>query len=599
MQPSRASLIASLDIGSSAVKAGLVSADGRLHHVCSVAYPTSNLPAGEQHADDWWRAFVAVLQGWWSAGVHADSIAALTFSGQMQDLITLDAQGEPVRPAILYSDARAGAAALEIEQRLGRDEIHRVTRNPFNGASVLPKLLHLRTQESPAWARIRRIAVGAKDHVIGRLTGRHVTDPTTAATTGLYDIERGAWATDWLATLGLDAALLPELLDAGARAGGVTAAAAASTGLRLDCPVLCGLGDAAATTLGAGLVDASQCYAYLGTSGWVARVSDRWNAPGVPLFVLPYLDEPRLPEARLDEPLLDESRLPEPRLPEAQLDKAQPDKARLHAPQPDAARPGARPPDPRQLDEVRCGEAVEEGRGQGRGDGLGVKRGEGFDERRGARRLAAPRRILIGPVSNAGLVHRWALELLDAADSASDEQRYAAFEREVAAALPDPRLLFLPYLASERLPVATDGPLGTVTGMSAATTRAQLMRAALEGVSLSLRWSMELLQAQPAAELVVVGGATRSAVWMQTLTDVFDTPLRVPAQADMLACLGAAATAAVALGWCDRVEAFVLRPADGSVFYMPDPDAAASMRHKSVAFRRLQAAVAGLAATGQ
>ena len=584
MQPSRASLIASLDIGSSAVKAGLVSADGRLHHVCSVAYPTSNLPAGEQHADDWWRAFVAVLQGWWSAGVHADSIAALTFSGQMQDLVTLDAQGEPVRPAILYSDARAGAAALEIEQRLGRDEIHRVTRNPFNGASVLPKLLHLRTQESAAWVRTRRIAVGAKDHVIGRLTGRHVTDPTTAATTGLYDIERGAWATDWLATLGLDAALLPELLDAGARAGGVTAAAAASTGLRLDCPVLCGLGDAAATTLGAGLVDASQCYAYLGTSGWVARVSDRWNAPGVPLFVLPYLDEPRLPEARLDEP---------------QLDKAQPDKARLHAPQPDAARPGARPPDPRQLDEVRCGEAVEEGRGQGRGDGLGVKRGEGFDERRGARRLAAPRRILIGPVSNAGLVHRWALGLLDAADSASDEQRYAAFEREVAAALPDPRLLFLPYLASERLPVATDGPLGTVTGMSAATTRAQLMRAALEGVSLSLRWSMELLQAQPAAELVVVGGATRSAVWMQTLADVFDTPLRVPAQADMLACLGAAATAAVALGWCDRVEAFVLRPADGSVFYMPDPDAAASMRHKSVAFRRLQAAVASLAATGQ
>ena len=588
-QPSRASLIASLDIGSSAVKAGLVSADGRLHHVRSVAYPASNLPAGEQHADDWWRAFVAVLQGWWSAGVHADSIAALTFSGQMQDLITLDAQGEPVRPAILYSDASAGAAALEIEQRLGRDEIHRVTRNPFNGASVLPKLLHLRAQESAAWARTRRIAVGAKDFVIGRLTGRHVTDPTTAATTGLYDIERGAWATDWLATLGLDAALLPELLDAGARAGGVTAAAAASTGLRLDCPVLCGLGDAAATTLGAGLVDASQCYAYLGTSGWVARVSDRWNAPGVPLFVLPYLDEPRL----------DEARLPEPRLDEPQLDKVQPDKARLHAPQPDAARPGARLPDPRQLDEVRRGEAVQEGRGQGRGDGLGAERGEGFDERRGARRLVAPRRILIGPVSNVGLVHRWALGLLDAADGASDEQRYVAFEREVAAALPDPRLLFLPYLASERLPVATDGPQGTVTGMSAATTRAQLMRAALEGVSLSLRWSMELLQAQPAAELVVVGGATRSAVWMQTLADVFDTPLRVPAQADMLACLGAAATAAVALGWCDRVEAFVRRPADGSVFYMPDPDAAASMRHKSVAFRRLQAAVAGLAATGQ
>lgn len=542
--PVGGTVIASFDIGSSAVKAGLVSADGALHHACSVAYPASNLPAGGLDANDWWRAFVVVLQRWWSEGVPADSIAALTFTGQMQDLIALDAQGEPVRPAILYSDGRAGAEAVDIERQLGRDEIHRITRNPFNGASVLPKLLHLRRHEASAWARTHRIAVGAKDVVIARLTGRLVTDPTTAATTGLYDIERGAWATGWLAALGLDAALLPELLPAGEIVGGVTGQAAAATGLRPGCPVLCGLGDAAATTLGAGVVDASHCYAYLGTSGWVARVSDRWNPPGAPLFVLPYL-------AALAAP---------PALPSLSPVAASPwTSPSAHRPDPPPGpRPTADPPPAR-----------------------------------------GPRRILIGPVSNAGLVHRWALGLLDAPDAASDAQRYAAFEREVAAAAPDPRLLFLPYLAGERLPVATDGPQGTITGLSAATTRAQLMRAALEGVSLSLRWSMELLQAQPAGALVVVGGATRSAVWMQILADVFDTPLRVQAQADMLACLGAAASAAVALGWCERVEDLVRHAAGGSTLYTPDPNAAVSMREKSASFRRLQAAVASLAEAGE
>jgi xylulokinase len=496
MKPT-AHLVACFDIGSSAVKACLVSADGVAQRPCSVAYPLPTLPAGEQDPGDWWRAFARVLQIWWAAGADPADIAALTFSGQMQDLIALDAQGEPVRPAILYGDARAGDAARMIEQRLGADEIHRVTRNPFNAASVLPKMLHLREGEAAAWARTAKVLLGAKDFITLRLTGHAVTDPTTAATTGLFDIEQGQWAQAWLSELGLDADLLPELLEAGDRVGEVTPQAADETGLRAGCAVFCGLGDAAATTLGAGIVDASQCYAYLGTSGWVARISGRWNPPGAPLFVLP------------------------------------------------------------------C--------------------------------LAPQRRIVIGPVSNAGLVHRWALGMLDDVPGASEAQRYAAFEREVAAAPPDARLLFLPYLASERLPVLTQAPQGTLTGLSAATTRGQIMRAALEGVALSLHWSFDLLQQQPPRELFVVGGATRSAAWMQIMADVFDTSLLVARDADLLPCLGAAATAAAALGWCDNAETFLRQRASSeAIEYRPDLAAATMLRRKSFAFRRLQAAVAGL-----
>lgn len=507
--------IASFDIGSSAVKAVLVTPDARMHLAHTVSY--RSLPAdSEQDAEDWWLAFCEVLQNWWAQGVLPSSVAAITFSGQMQCLLPLDGQGSALRQAVLHTDARAGEQALRITQELGADEIHRVTRNPFSATSVLPKLLHLREHEPEVWARTARVLVGAKDFIALRLTGRAVTDPTTAATTGMFDIERETWSHDWLIALGLKP-VLPELLTAHARVGAVSPQAAALTGLHAGCPVLCGFGDAAATTLGAGVTDASQCYAYLGTSGWVARLvtrpfdtlSDRFNSPGAPLFVLPYLPT------------------------------------------------------------------------------LGG---------------AAPRRILIGPISNAGAVHRWALDWLNDADHLSQAQRYAQFEQAVASAPFDANLLFLPYLNGERLPVNSAAGQGALVGLAMHTSRPQMMRAALEGVSLSLRWAFDLLQADavcgsgPGRELVVVGGATRSAAWMQILANTFDAPLRIAADADLLPCLGAAATAAAALGWSASPEDFVRQrqqdkahSAEHSV--LPNAQAALNMQAKSVRWRALQAAV--------
>jgi xylulokinase len=451
--------IASFDIGSSAVKAVLVTREGQMQLAHTVSYRNAAVNS-QQHPQDWWWAFCEVLQLWWTQGLSPSRIAALTFSGQMQSLIALDAHGDVLCPAWLHTDARAGDAAARITEQIGADEIHRVTRNPFNATSVLPKLLHLSEHQAAVWEQTKHVLVGAKDFITYRLTAHAVTDPTTAATTGMFDIERGVWAHQWLADLGLKC-VLPDVLNADAHVGVVSAQAAATTGLAAGCPVLCGMGDAAATTLGAGVSDVSQCYAYLGTSGWVARVSDQFNPPGAPLFVLPYL-----------------------------------------------------PPT---------------------SNGLA-------------------RRILIGPISNAGAVHRWALAWLNASAEVTEAERYALFEQAVAAAPFDPALMFLPYLNSERLPVNSSAGQGAVVGMSMDTTRDQLMRAALEGVSLSLRWALDLLRtdANPgpakAKELIVVGGATRSAQWMQILANCFGAPLHIPPDADLLPCLGAAATAAAALG---------------------------------------------------
>ncbi|MDB5820229.1 MAG: xylulose kinase [Rhizobacter sp.] len=556
------SFIAAFDIGSSAVKAVLVSRDGRLSFERTVAYPAQAAvhASGEQDPEVWWQAFVEVLSGWWAQGVEPRSIAALGFSGQMQCMAPIDEAGLPVRAAVLHADARAQTQADALVALVGEAEIYRVTRNPFNAASVWPKLRWLVEHEPEAAARTRHVLVGAKDLLIGRLTGRWVTDATTAATTGLFDIERGDWALDWMERSGLPRDWLPEIVASDEAAGVVSAAATSETGLWTGCPVVTGLGDAAATTLGAGVVDAGQSYAYLGTSGWVARVSADFNPPGAPLFVLPYLD--------------------------------------------------------------------------------------------------ANRRIRIGPISNAGNVHRWALGLMDGQGDAAtvgDEQAmqrpgdadatpsvrvaasidtpaafaafaafaayaaYAAFDASIAATASDPNLLFLPYLGGERFPVTTSGGTGTYYGLSASTSRPQMMRAALEGVSLSLRWALDTLDERPPETLVAVGGGTRSAAWMQILADSFAATVVVPPRADLLPCLGAAAMAANCLGWTSDAAAFIRHAAAGTTaaagsaavegtgagvtdgtkpgidgaptVYDPDADGLRAMRLKSLAFRRLHHAL--------
>jgi xylulokinase len=235
--------IASFDIGSSAIKAVLVDTQCRSHHPCSRDYAPSDDAPGEQDPQLWWDAFCQLLQEWSAQGVDLQSLAALTFSGQMQDMIALDAHGEVVRPAVLYMDARAGEQAAHIAAQLGQVNIDRITRNPFNAGSVLPKILHLKDHEPAHFAQTKQVLLGAKDLIIFRLTGSAVCDPTTAATTGMYDFDHGRWTHAWMTDLQLDTIRLPVLHAAGEVVGQVHGAAAQATGLPQGLEVLCGLGD--------------------------------------------------------------------------------------------------------------------------------------------------------------------------------------------------------------------------------------------------------------------------------------------------------------------------------------------------------------------
>lgn len=285
-------LLLGLDIGTTTTKAVLIDHDGRLLGVDSASHPLTQPAPGwsEQNPEDWWSSTVAaVRRAVARAGVDAAEVEAVGLSGQMHGSVLL---GEPalhggsrvraLRPAILWNDQRTAAECLEIEARAGgREALVGLVGNAALTGFTLPKLLWVRRHEPGLFKDVRRVLL-PKDYVRLCLTGRCATDVGDAAGTLLLDVERREWSPRMLELFGLDAAMLPPILESAAPAGALTPAAAEETGLRAGIPVMAGSGDNQAGAVGAGVVEPGVVLCALGTSGVVFAHSGapRKDKPG-------------------------------------------------------------------------------------------------------------------------------------------------------------------------------------------------------------------------------------------------------------------------------------------------------------------------------
>lgn len=112
-------------------------------------------------------------------------------------------------------------------------------------------------------------------------------------------------------------------------------------------------------------------------------------------------------------------------------------------------------------------------------------------------------------------------------------------------------LLYLPWLAGERTPVDDAQLRGTLLGLSLAHTRADLIRAVLEGVALNTRWMLDSAEAflgKPAREITLVGGGGQSELWAQIFADVLGVAVHLPREPIQANLRGAAFLGAIGIG---------------------------------------------------
>ena len=90
-------------------------------------------------------------------------------------------------------------------------------------------------------------------------------------------------------------------------------------------------------------------------------------------------------------------------------------------------------------------------------------------------------------------------------------------------------VLFLPYLLGERAPRWNADAKGSFLGLKAETTRSDLLRSVLEGVTMNLAIVLDILKTQvDIDEIMVVGGGAKGRVWRQIMADVYNTRIVVP-----------------------------------------------------------------------
>ncbi len=266
-----------IDASTTAVKAILVDEAGAVRGVGTSTYELS-VPRplwSEQDPRLWWDGTVAAIRAVLAeTGVPGGNVVAIGLTGQMHGAVLLDAADDVLRPAILWNDQRTGAECDQIRHVVGPERLVAITGNDALTGFTAPKLVWVRDHEPDVWARVAHVLL-PKDYVRLRLTGDHAMDKADGSGTILFDLAARDWSAVVLDALRIDAAWMPPTYEGPEVTGTLTAAAAATTGLRAGTPVVAGGGDQAANAVGVGAVEPGVVALSLGTSGVVFATTDR------------------------------------------------------------------------------------------------------------------------------------------------------------------------------------------------------------------------------------------------------------------------------------------------------------------------------------
>ena len=262
------SIIVAIDIGTTNVKC--VVANRALHMLgqCQSEYETHCVGVAwfEQNPLDWWaHAKLALAGALEQAGVPASEVAAVAVSSQAPCMVPLDAEGQPLRPALIWMDRRSDAQCEAMNRTLGEDLIFHDTGNIADPFYMFGELLWFKENEPELYDRTRCV-LQCNGYVNYRLTGEQTIDCVHASITQCYDVRRHCWSEAMLSAFGVPASILPRVVDDAEIIGGVCAAAARETGIPAGTPVLGGSVDGVVAGLEGGVFGDGEAVEMTGTS---------------------------------------------------------------------------------------------------------------------------------------------------------------------------------------------------------------------------------------------------------------------------------------------------------------------------------------------
>ncbi|MDQ0271013.1 xylulokinase [Cytobacillus purgationiresistens] len=165
-----------------------------------------------------------------------------------------------------------------------------------------------------------------------------------------------------------------------------------------------------------------------------------------------------------------------------------------------------------------------------------------------------------GTMQYAGGAFNWMKETICTSEelkaAESESSVYDYINKQIVEAVPGSNgLIFLPYLLGERAPRWDSVSKGAYIGIKSETTRGDMLRSVLEGVTYNLAIILDILRKHiDIEEMIVIGGGAKSEVWRQIMADVFGLTIKVPNLLDEAGSMGAAIIGGVGVGLYDDFD---------------------------------------------
>jgi xylulokinase len=296
-------LVLAVDLGSSALKVGVVSLSGQMITVAERALETERLPGGTavQDASTWWRA-VRGLAASSLERVDRERIMAVSCTGQWASTVPTDETGEPVGPCLMWQDTRGaertrrvvGGPLLGYSPLALLSWIRRTAGvpSPFGGDPV-SHMLHLEIDEPEVAARARWY-LEPVDYLSMRFSGRAAATLASMSAAWLTDNrnpDQPQYDRSLVRRAGLPEEKLPPLVPTGSALGRIRPEVAAELGLNAEVQVVTGTPDIHSAAVGTGAARDGQSHTTISTSSWVSVPTKRKKTdPFRSIATIPGLD---------------------------------------------------------------------------------------------------------------------------------------------------------------------------------------------------------------------------------------------------------------------------------------------------------------------
>jgi len=271
-----------IDVGTQSTRALIFDLQGNLLFKSQIPLPTyvAEKPGwAELEPRLFWESLCQACQRLWTMpGVDKNQIAGVAITTQRNVMINLDANGEPLRPAIHWSDQRRTA---------GLPNVGGVWGVLFTVSGMTDTIRYLQSEAKTNWIRKYQPEIWNKTakivllsgYLTHQLTGKYVDSVGCQVAHLPFDYKKHAWAgkSDWKwKAVPVEPEKLVELVPPTGLLGEITSWASEETGIPAGIPLISAAADKACEVLGTGTLASNICCLSYGTSATINTIHQKY-----------------------------------------------------------------------------------------------------------------------------------------------------------------------------------------------------------------------------------------------------------------------------------------------------------------------------------